>query len=175
MGQEIVIIAGPNGAGKTSFAKEFFPKRHRTFEFVNADEIARRLPSHLPQFQRDLIAGREMLKRIRISLQARIDFMLETTLASKSYARKIPDWQKLGYTVILTYLRLPCVKHSISRVKLRVKNGGHDILEQDIRRRFDRSLDNLDNLYKAVVDEWYVWDWNVQERRFEMSETWNDQ
>jgi hypothetical protein len=35
--------------------------------------------------------------------------------------------------------------------------GGHDIPEADIRRRFPRSLDYLERVYKPLVDAWWVW------------------
>ena len=46
---------------------------------------------------------------------------------------------------------------SIERVRRRVEAGGHDIPEATIRRRFGKSLRYLDELYKPIVDEWYVW------------------
>ena len=38
---EIYIIAGCNGAGKTTAAYTLIPAIFKTFEIVNADEIAR--------------------------------------------------------------------------------------------------------------------------------------
>ena len=46
--------------------------------------------------------------------------MFETTLASLTYARKIPAWRHVGYAVALIYLRLPNVDMSIERVRKRV-------------------------------------------------------
>jgi predicted ABC-type ATPase len=40
---DLIIIAGPNGAGKTTFAKEYLSAGGVRFEFVNADEILRKL------------------------------------------------------------------------------------------------------------------------------------
>lgn len=85
------------------------------------------------------------------------DIALETTLASRSYARRIERWRNAGYRVELVYLRLPTVEHSIARVHRRVEMGGHDIPERDIRRRFPRSLQYLDDIYKPLVDAWQVW------------------
>jgi predicted ABC-type ATPase len=116
--QEIIIIAGPNGAGKTSFAKEYFPAAREGLVYINADEIARELATpDLTEAHLNLRAGREMLSRIDLLVFARSEFMFETTLASLSYARKIPIWQARGYTVALIYLRLPSVDAAIKRVK----------------------------------------------------------
>ncbi len=134
---EIIIVASPNGAGKTTFANAFLPLERERFVYINADEIAREL--HDPVIStsiRNMQAGREMLKRIDATVAANIDLMFETTLATCSYAQKIPRWQSTGYLVQLFYLRLPGADKSIERVKRRVALGGHDIPADVIRRRF---------------------------------------
>lgn len=171
--QEIIIIAGPNGAGKTSFANEYLPAAREGLVFVNADEIARELadPS-ISAAQLDLRAGREMLTRIDALVVDRTEFMFETTLASLSYARKIPVWQAQAYTVALIYLRLPSVEGSIERVRRRVSAGGHNVPEGVIRKRFAKSVDYLESLYKPIVNEWYIWD--SLEGEFRLAEAWDD-
>jgi predicted ABC-type ATPase len=153
--QEIIIIAGPNGAGKTSFANEYFPIAREGLLFVNADEIARgiTLGPHL-----DLHAAREMLRLIDQLVGNQVEFMLETTLASLTYARKIPLWQQSGYHVSLIFLRLPNANAAIERVRSRVRDGGHGIPEDVIRQRFDKGLRYLDEIYKPLVNDWSVWD-----------------
>jgi len=170
--REIIIIAGPNGAGKTSFANEFLPSTEGLM-FVNADEIARTLATEpLSQSQRDLRAGRLMLEQIEALVQAQAEFMFETTLASLTYAARIPEWRRNGYYVGLVYLRLPNAEASIARVRRRVAAGGHDIPEPIIRRRFARSLECLEHRYKPVVDEWYIYD--SLEGDFRLAQAWND-
>lgn len=168
---EIIIIAGPNGAGKTSFAREYLPAERAGFAFVNADEIARSITDPaLNQAQIDVRAARAMLDQIDGFIGASADFVIETTLASLSYATKIPGWRRTGYRVILFYLRLPDVDASIARVRRRVEAGGHNIPQDVIRRRFAKSLNYLDNRYKPIVDEWYVWD--SLEGSFTLAEAW---
>ena len=171
--QEIIIIAGPNGAGKTSFANEYLPAAREGLVYLNADEIAREIANPtLTNVQLDLRAGREMLTRINSLVNSGIEFMFETTLASLSYARKIPGWQARGYTVALIYLRLPNVEMSIDRVRRRVAAGGHGVLETVIRQRFAKSATYLESHYKPIVDEWYVWD--SLEGEFRLAEAWDD-
>lgn len=171
--QEVIIIAGPNGAGKTSFANEYLPAASEGLVFVNADEIARGLADPaIAQARLDLRAGREMLTRIDALVEARAEFMFETTLASLSYARKIPAWQARNYTVALIYLRLPSVELSIDRVRRRVAAGGHGIPEPIIRQRFAKSAAYLETHYKPLVDEWYIWD--SLEGEFQLAEAWDD-
>jgi len=46
----------------------------------------------------------------------------------------------------------------IDRVKSRVEQGGHNIPEKVIRRRFERSQKNVETLFKPIVDIWVVFD-----------------
>jgi predicted ABC-type ATPase len=170
---QIIIIAGPNGAGKTSFANKHFDRPRAGLAYLNADEIARDMPAAgLTPAQRDIRAGRAMLKRMDGLVADRASFMFETTLASLAYARKIPAWRKHGYAVGLIYLRLPDVAASIARVRRRVAQGGHGLPEATIRQRFARSADYFERHYKRLVDEWYVWD--SLEGEFRLAEAWND-
>src|SRR5215831_13279983 len=106
---KVIIVAGPNGAGETTFAAEYLAEQ-KNVEFVNADEIARSLAAGgLSKSQLDIRAGRTMLDRIEELAKAGADFAFETTLATLTYARKIPLWQQAGYVVALIYLRLPTV------------------------------------------------------------------
>jgi predicted ABC-type ATPase len=153
----VLIIAGPNGAGKTTLANILLADRTERFEFVNADEIARRIGGRGEGRSADMLAGREMLRLLDELTVQRRDIGLETTLATLSYARRIAAWRAAGYRVELVYLRLTDVEQSLERVRRRVEMGGHDIPEADIRRRFPKSLEYLDRVYKPIVDEWQVW------------------
>jgi predicted ABC-type ATPase len=169
---EVVIIAGPNGAGKTTFAREYLAHEQRNLVFVNADESAREFAYQgLTQQQIDLHAARNMLERIGDLADAGADFMFETTLATLAYAQKIRRWQRSRYCVSLIYLRLSSVEESLARVRRRVEAGGHGIPEETIRRRFDKSIGYFENIYKSIVDEWYVWD--SAEGGFTLLKSWD--
>ena len=156
---EIIIVAGPNGAGKTSFARQYISSTGRAFSFANADDIAREAPlAGLGQVHRDLQATRLMLRRMEEFTADRRDFVVETTLAAKSYIDKIGSWRRIGYHVTLIYLRLPSAEFAVERVSRRVAAGGHNIPESTIRRRYDLGRENLEKHYKSLVDAWYVFD-----------------
>jgi predicted ABC-type ATPase len=170
---EIIIIAGPNGAGKTSFTNQYLLVPGELRPYVNADDIAQELAR--PGISRqalDVLAAREMLQRMGALVAQRASFMFETTLASLTYAQKVRQWREVGYRIGLIYLRLPSVDASIERVNKRVASGGHGIPEDVIRARFAKSLQYLDQLYKPVVDQWYVWD--SVEGGFRLAQSWDD-
>ena len=165
-----IIVAGPNGAGKTTFANEYLSLEERNFEFVNADEIAREWAEQYENPLSDVRAGRIMLERVERLVETSGDFVIETTLATLTYARKIPRWRTRGYGITLIYLRLPSVAASIARVRRRVEAGGHGIPEDTIKRRFGKSASYFETIYKPIVDVWYLWD--SQEGGFALVESW---
>ena len=152
----LYIIAGPNGAGKTTAAYNLLPEVLHCPNFVNADEIARGLSPFAPEavsFQ----AGRIMLQRIDELLPQKVDFAIETTLSTRSYVHLVRRAQALGYKVHLIFFYLENEEQAIARVEQRVKNGGHGIPEEDIRRRFTRGIYNLINLYMPICDSVLVY------------------
>lgn len=155
--KKIIIIAGPNGAGKTTFAGEFLPKEAACPTFVNADLIAAGLAPFEPE-RAAFRAGRLMLEEIYNHVRKGENFAFETTLSGRGYAGLIPGWQADGYIVKLFFLRLASPELAIARVRQRVREGGHNIPEPVIRRRFKAGLRNFDTLYKPLVDEWALYD-----------------
>lgn len=156
--QNIVIFAGPNGVGKTTFSEFWLEDQDIVTAFVNADEFARQLEKVVSDNERHMQAARLMLKAMDDLTQLRRSFAFETTLASLTYEKRIKFWQEIGYHVILIYLTLPTVEACIARVKKRVKQGGHDIPEDVIRRRFTKSRYYLEQIYTPLVDEWYIYE-----------------
>ncbi len=153
----IIIIAGPNGAGKTTFAREFLPNEADCPVFVNADLIAAGLAPFAPETAA-LQAGRLMLQELARHFAARTSFAFETTLSGRGYLRLIEQWQAAGYRVKLIFLQLASPEEAIARVAQRVKQGGHDIPEAVIRRRFASGRDNFERRYAAKVDAWALYD-----------------
>jgi predicted ABC-type ATPase len=154
---KIIIIAGPNGAGKTTFAREFLPQEAGCSVFVNADLIAAGLSPFAPE-RAAIQAGRLMLESIAQHVSRRESFAFETTLSGRGYAQQIPQWQTLGYCVELFFLSLPSAEMAVQRVAERVRQGGHDIPEVTIRRRFDSGARLFRDVYQPLVDKWVLYD-----------------
>lgn len=154
---KIIIIAGPNGAGKTTFAREFLPQEAGCPVFVNADLIAAGLSPFAPE-RAAIQAGRLMLETIAQHVARRESFAFETTLSGRGYAQRIPQWRQLGYRVELFFLSLPSADMAVQRVAERVRQGGHDIPESTIRRRFDSGARLFRTVYQPLVDQWVLYD-----------------
>ena len=156
-GKEILIIAGPNGAGKTTFAHTYLELSARSMPFVNADSIAAGLRSEMSP-NADFRAGRLMLTELdRLTAEGR-SFAFETTLSGRGYLRRIRQWRNDGYRVTLLFRSLPSADEAVERVRLRASQGGHDVPEEVVRRRFETGLRNFRELYSEAVDEWVLYD-----------------
>ena len=152
----LYIIAGPNGAGKTTASYTLLPEMLHCYNFVNADEIARGLSPFSPDTV-DVQAARIMLLRIEELLAQKADFAIETTLATRSYVQLVKRAQAIGYKVHLLFFCLESPEQAIQRVAQRVSEGGHGIPEDVIRRRYQRGLFNLVNLYIPICDSVLVY------------------
>jgi predicted ABC-type ATPase len=156
----LYIIAGCNGAGKTTASFTVLPEMLDCDEFINADEIARGL-SPLNPDKAAIEAGRLMLTKIDKLISSKKDFAFETTLATKSYTNTIQKAKPNGYEVTLVYFWLDSVELATSRVKTRVLEGGHNIPEDVIKRRYFSGIKNLFKLYIPICDYWMIFDNSV--------------
>jgi predicted ABC-type ATPase len=148
-----VLIAGPNGAGKTTFARQFIPLLHPGVAFLNADEIQR----EASLYATPAAAARELIARLDAAEAAATSFAVETTLASKSYLARLRRWSQLGFVTVIHFIELPSPDFAVARVRARVAAGGHEIPEEDVRRRFDRGLKLFLEVYKSAFDVSYHW------------------
>ena len=153
--KNIYIIAGSNGAGKTTFAKKFLPEYAKCPNFVNADLIAQGLSPFEPE-KAAIKAGKLVLQQIHEFAESGKDFAFETTLSGKSYANLFGDLKRKGYALHLFFLWIPNTELAIDRIKGRVAEGGHNIPNEDVNRRFARSLSNFFNLYKSFLTSWML-------------------
>jgi predicted ABC-type ATPase len=153
----VYVIAGPSGAGKTTFATEFLPDFVNCRQFLNADLIAAGLSPFAPETQ-NVRAGRLLLERIGELSTAREDFGLETTLSGRTHAKLLTDLKFSGYRIDLFFLWLPSPDLAVLRVAKRVLEGGHQVPEEIVRRRYASGLRNFVRLYTPRVDSWWLYD-----------------
>ena len=146
------VIAGPNGAGKTTFALKYLPEIVGCRTFVNADLIAYGI-SPLDSLAGQYEAGRLFLEEICKNINKRRDFAFETTLAGRSHINLIKKLKADHWQIDLFFLWIPDANFSRDRVRQRVQEGGHDIADNVIYRRYPRILYNLINLYVPICDK----------------------
>lgn len=157
MNPSLYIVAGPNGAGKTTFAREFLPNYVECLEFVNADLIAGGLSPFYPE-KAAIRAGRLMLEQIHLLVDRGRDFGFETTLAGKGYVRLLKELKERGYRINLFFLWVRSIDIALERIAERVAQGGHNVPENVVRRRFYRGLPNFLQIYRPLMDFWALFD-----------------
>ncbi|MBI4493234.1 MAG: AAA family ATPase [Chloroflexi bacterium] len=153
----VVVVAGPNGAGKSTVAPRLLQGALAVSEFVNADPIAVGLSAFRPESMA-VAAGRVMLARLKALAQARETFAFETTLASRSFAPWLASLRASGYRTHLAFLSLSGPDLAVDRVAERVRQGGHEVPEAVVRRRFAAGLRNFFDLYQGLADTWQMFD-----------------
>ena len=150
----LTVFGEPNGSGKSSVIREMeFEGRDNLLE---ADAIAKRIDPANPR-RAAVSAAREVIRRTREYLEGYQSFAIETTLSSGSTLATMRQAHARGFIVRLVYVCLDNPERSIQRVCERVIQGGHDVPEEDVRRRYERSLQNLPDVlrraHKGVVFE----------------------
>jgi predicted ABC-type ATPase len=157
MKPNLFMIGGANGAGKTTAAMTLLSQYLDVFEFVNADEIARGL-NPLKPATANIMAGRVMIDRVNGLIQSYANFAFETTCAGHHHVETLKQAKAAGYLTTLIFLWLPSADMAVQRVRSRVKQGGHDIPEATIRRRYAAGLKNLTELFMPLVDKAVIYD-----------------
>lgn len=78
-------------------------------------------------------------------LENEVDFNYETTLSGNNVMRIIDRAYKQGYKINIYYI---AVAKSVSKARIenRVLQGGHDIPQEDIERRYMKSVNNLNKI-----------------------------
>jgi predicted ABC-type ATPase len=141
------IIAGPNGSGKSTLsASEYFGANTN---LIDPDAIARNMNSVDPA-QAAIAAGRAAILLAKQFLEQRADFTVETTLAGNGQLKLLQDAQDVGYRIEVLFIALDQAEMNIDRVKQRTSRGGHDVPDDDIRRRYSRSLANAPKALRAA-------------------------
>jgi predicted ABC-type ATPase len=152
--KELIIAAGPNGSGKSTFISGLLAERPRPY--LSADLIATEFPD-LDALSRQLAAGREFILRAEQQLARHEDFIIETTMSGRTLQHFVRRAKLVGFEVTIVFIYVDSPETSLARVRERVRRGGHDVSEDDIRRRFRRCFTNFWGIYREIADYWYVY------------------
>ena len=140
----IYVLAGVNGAGKSSIGGAAVLENGG--EYFNPDEAARVIratASSLTQEGANSAAWHQGLRLLKRAITERQDFVFETTLGGQTIASLLIQAAQHDIELHIWYVGLFSLTLHINRVQARVSRGGHDIPDQDIRRRYVQSRLNL--------------------------------
>ncbi|PWK07040.1 zeta toxin family protein [Tumebacillus permanentifrigoris] len=143
---KLFVFAGANGSGKSS-TRESLSLGMGFGVIIDTDAIARTINPEVPE-SANVEAGREAIKVARDCISSGVSFCIENHIRSAKAA---------GYELHMFFLGVDRVEVNIERVEVRVKNGGHDIPEETIRKRYVTSIENLIKILN-LIDELVIID-----------------
>jgi len=120
-----------------------------------ADLIATEF-THLDTLSQQVEAGREFVRRTEAQLTCDADFIIESTLSGRTLRNYLGRARDAGFKITMVFIYLDSPNTCVVRVRARVRGGGHNVPEEDIRRRFHRSCRNFWHIYREIADSWYV-------------------
>jgi predicted ABC-type ATPase len=154
----LYVLAGVNGAGKSSIGEsEFCSQGAPVF---NPDTIAQQIRNLHPDIPLTLAnahawqIGKSLLEQ---AISGGRDYRFETTLGGRTIAQLLERAANSGHRLHVWFCGLSSADLHLRRVRSRVAHGGHDIPEEKIRERWNRSRENLIRLL-PLIDHLRVYD-----------------
>jgi predicted ABC-type ATPase len=151
------LIGGVNGSGKSTFTKTIL-KKHPTLKVIDPDAIAKGITGSFATIDTEAMgAGRAALLMVQNCINGDQSFIVESTISGRVYQHYMQLAKDKGFKVILVYVALESAEMSAARVSARVSGGGHNIPIDDIKRRYPKSLQNL-QAHLRLCDIAYIYD-----------------
>jgi predicted ABC-type ATPase len=148
-----VLVGGVNGAGKSTLAQDssalsvLVEQADSPLEIINPDKVTQDVRAKRPS-----ISLQEANKQAAVACEERVDelirrashsFAIETVLSTNKYRKRVELARNAGFNVLFIYLVIETVEQSIRRVARRVTQGGHDVPQEKIRKRWALSRANV--------------------------------
>lgn len=139
-----IAIAGSNGAGKSTFYYAHLVDCG--LRFLNADELAAQLDISAYD------AAEAMAELRRALVAAGESFVFETVLSDPigEKVEMLREWAQSGYNVVMVFIQIQNTETSIERVSMRVAKGGHDVPDEKLLARFERTNANLERAIERL-------------------------
>ena len=154
----LYVLAGVNGAGKSSIGESEFSSQGSPV--FNPDTVAQQIRNLHPDIPLTLAnahawqIGKSLLEQAITNGQ---DYRFETTLGGRTIAQLLEQAARAGHRLHVWFCGLASADLHLRRVRSRVAHGGHDIPEEKIRERWNRSRENLIRLL-PLIDHLRVYD-----------------
>lgn len=141
----LTIVAGSNGCGKSTLTA-YARNKLQAVPILDPDAIAKSLQETVGGETSNIEAGKQVLRRADELISGGQSFTVETTLSGGTYLKMAERASSLGFNIMVVFVGTTSLEINLERVKTRVKKGGHDVPEEDQRRRYPRTLSNMKRL-----------------------------
>ena len=146
----VLIFAGSNGSGKSTLTAQI----PHYGVYINADDLKKEYALT------DLEAAQKAEALRNKLVEKKADFTFETVLSTKRNLHLLQKAKEDGYEVQCIYV-LTCKSDiNVARVRGRVCEGGHDVPEEKIRKRYTKALKLLPQIID-VCDNILIYDNSV--------------
>jgi predicted ABC-type ATPase len=151
------IVAGPNRSGKSSvYTDTDIDDFGGSVWIINPDLLTARIREieHLKPTAANIAAVTRIYTWLQASIAAHQTIGVETVLSTDKYRALVLAPQRHGFEIRLIYVLLNSVELNEERVRMRVAKGGHHVPATKIRKRRDRSLQQLPWFLKNADLAW---------------------
>lgn len=155
----IYLFAGPNGSGKSTIIADYISAYGlNDTEYICPDVYASELFGVIDDIYERYKKAMTFAeyKRERL-LNEKESMIIETVLSHSDKLDFIQKAKSFGYRIVSVYISTESADINCARIKKRVFEGGHDVPEDKIRSRYNKSMNNLQSLAECS-DELYVYD-----------------
>jgi predicted ABC-type ATPase len=141
----LTIVAGSNGSGKSTLTSSSRAK-FLGVPVLDPDAVSKSLQEMLDGHHSEIEAGKKVLRLAEEYIATKQSFTAETTLSGRTYLTMAMRAKNLGFNIVVFFVGTSSIEINLERVRDRVKKGGHDVPEEDQRRRYPRTLKNVKKL-----------------------------
>lgn len=154
----LTIIAGCNGAGKSSFANAITSNGTKSFDYdkVFLEYYNSLLESELKDRMAHNLAWNELESQVARSINEKCDFAYETNFHDSPLFWP-EKFKSNGFKLRLVFFCLNSLEEAKRRVQIRVENGGHFVPEDEIKNRYFKGFENVNDNWE-FFDELYFFD-----------------
>jgi predicted ABC-type ATPase len=149
------MVAGPNGSGKTTLTRQLRERGVDFGEYINPDDIALTLDG---TYDARVVEAQRVADRRRDEcIEAKRSFSFETVMSHPSKVDILKRAKTVGFFVQLYFVGIDDPRTNVDRVTLRVAQGGHDVPQDRIIARWQRTMALLADAVSAA-DQAFVFD-----------------
>ena len=157
------LIGGPNGAGKTTLTSQFCELMPElpvalnpdavSLEFLKARGLNFQTASDAVLRECFLTGARQVVHEMNEKIARGEDTGVETVLSTEKYLPLFRQMAQHGGANLI-YVGNQSPEISLQRVALRFTKGGHDVPEDKVRARWQRSLELLPTFLEVATRAW---------------------
>ena len=149
------MFAGPNGSGKSTITLRYRKLPDFPQIYINPDEIALSLGGD--PLQQAYEASKIAEDRRNELIQNKTSFAFETVMSHPSKLALLENARKAGFETTLFFISTDDPKLNVERVRDRVADGGHDVPEGKIIKRYERTHNYLPSAIE-LAHRTYIFD-----------------